>query len=364
MKFTVAKKDFADALKFANKACAVKSQTPILSGIYLSAAESCLEIQATDNTLGIIAKIPANVEESGATVILGKKLFEVVTKLGGDVVTISTDEHNAEISSDGAKFNLLTFKADDFPKIRVEENAQSFEVTKFSFKNLVSKTAFAAAKDDARPIFTGVLFKSDGAKLTLAATNTHRMAVMSEKISATDEFEFIVPAKILQDISAMFEVGGKIKIGYGAGKVTFTFDNLLVTARLIAGMYPNFEKLLNEEKNIFATVDVGDFKNALERVAIIAKESEYECVNLNFADNELKISATSVEVGKAEENIFAKIDGGELEIAFNIGYWLDVLKVLDAEKIIIGLTKPLAPVDVKIVGDDSFHYVVTPVRRG
>ena len=99
-------------------------------------------------------------------------------------------------------------------------------------------------------------------------------------------------------------------------------------------------------------------------MAIIAKENEYQTVALRFADNELKISATSLTIGKAEENISAKMDGGELEIAFNVNYWLDVLKVLDAEKIVIGLTKPLAPVDVKIVGDDSFHYVVTPVRRG
>lgn len=363
MKFLVSKKEFAEALKFANKACAVKSNTPILSGIYLSAAESCLEIQATDNTIGIIAKIPVNVEESGATIILGKKLFEVVTKLGGDVVTVSTNENLAEISSGGTKFDLLTFNADDFPKIKVEENAQTFTLTKFSFKNLVSKTAFAAAKDDGRPIFTGVLFKSDGEKLTLAATNTHRLAVATEKIPATDEFEFIVPAKVLQDISAMFDVGRKMKIGYGKGKITFTFDNLLVTARIIAGMFPNLKNLLNEEKNIFATVDVAEFKNALERAAVIAKESEYNCVDLTFADNGLKISANSNEIGKAEENISAKIDGGELEIAFNIGYWLDVLKVLDAEKIVVGLTKPLAPVDVKIVGDDSFQYVVTPVRR-
>lgn len=359
MKFTVSKKEFAEALKFANKACAVKSNTPILSGIYLSAAESCLEIQATDNTVGIIAKIPASVEESGATVILGKKLFEVVTKLGGEIVTISTNEKLVEISSEGTKFDLLTFNADDFPKIKVEENAQSFTLTKFSFKNLVSKTAFAAAKDDGRPIFTGVLFKSDGEKLTLAATNTHRLAVATEKISA-EEFEFIVPAKILQEISAMLGDGGKMKIGYGTGKITFTFDNLLVTARIIAGMYPNLEKLLNEEKNIFVTVDAVEFKNALERVAVIAKENEYETVALKFADNGLKIFASSVEVGEAEENISAEISGGELEIAFNIGYWLDVLKIVDAEKITIGMTKPLAPVDFQA---DNFHYVVTPVRR-
>ena len=98
-------------------------------------------------------------------------------------------------------------------------------------------------------------------------------------------------------------------------------------------------------------------------MAIIAKESEYQIVALQFANNELKISATSNDIGKAEEIVQAEITGGELDIAFNVNYLLDVLKVLDAGKIIIGLTKLLAPAEVKIVGDDSFQYVVTPVRR-
>ena len=366
MKFTVARKEIADALKFVNKACAVKSNTPILSGIYLSAAESRLEMQATDNTVGIIAKIPVNVEESGATVLIGKYFLEIISKLTGGTVTISTNENFAEISSEGTKYNLLKLDAEDFPKIRQEENLQTFTLSQKKLKNLIRRTYFSAdfSKDASRPIFTGALFKLDGEKLTLAATNIHRLAVMSEKVSAPiDEVKFLVPAKILQEISAMLGDDGEIEINYTGKTANFIFANYLVTARLIAGIYPPFERLLNEEKNIFATVEVAEFKNALERVAIIAKESEYETVALKFADNELKISATSLSIGKAEEFISAEIDGGELEIAFNVNYWLDVLKVLDAEKIVIGLTKPLAPVDVKIVGDDSFHYVVTPVRR-
>ena len=118
MRITISRKELADALKFVNKACVVKSQIPILSGIYLSATESCLELQATDNTLGIIAKIPANVEENGATVIVGKYFLETISKLNGDTVTISTGENLAEIASEGTKYNLLKMSAEDFPKIR------------------------------------------------------------------------------------------------------------------------------------------------------------------------------------------------------------------------------------------------------
>ena len=64
MKVAVARKEFADALKFVLKAVAVKFTTPILAGIYFKAENSTLELQATDHSLGIISKVPANVEES------------------------------------------------------------------------------------------------------------------------------------------------------------------------------------------------------------------------------------------------------------------------------------------------------------
>ncbi len=361
MKIAVARKEFTDTLKIVAKALAVKSNTPILSGIYLSAAASCVEIQATDSTVGIIAKIAANVEEEGETVIIGKKLCEIALKLDGDIVTISTDEHGAEIHSNSAKYNLLTYNADDFPKIQVEEDAQTFTLRQAQFKDLVRKTAFSVSKDDSRPIFTGVLFKIDGENLTLAATDTHRLAVATEKISVPiDEFKFIVPAKILQDISAMFDVGKEIKIGCANSKATFIFDNLLVTARLIAGVYPDFEKVFPKENEIFATIEVVEFKNALERVAIIAKETEYQTVNFVFANDALKISAFSSDIGEAEEYILAKISGGELEISFNYSYFTDVLKILDAEKITLGMKTPLAPIDLQV---GNFRYVATPVRR-
>lgn len=366
MKITVSRKELADALKFVNKACAVKSQIPIMSGIYLSATESCLELQATDNTLGIIAKIPANVETEGATVIVGKYFLETITKLNGDTVTISTGDNLAEIASEGTKYNLLKMSAEDYPKIQQEENLQVFTLSQRKLKNLIRRTYFSAdlLKTTSRAIFAGVLFQFGDENLTLAATNTHRLAVMSENISAPiDELKFIVPAKILQEISSMLGDSSEIKISYTGKTANFIFENYLVTARLISGQFPPYERLLNEEKNIFATVEVSEFRKALERVEVIAKETEYQTVALKFADNELKISATSPEIGKVEEFISAEISGGELDIAFNIGYWLDVLKVLDTEKIIIGMTKPLAPAEVKIVGDDSFQYIVTPVRR-
>lgn len=362
MKIVVPRKEFADALKNVLKAVAVKTMTPILSGVYFKAENARLELQTTDHSLGIILKVPAVVEENGEAVIAGKKLFEIVLKLTGEVLTISADDTNAEIRSAGTKYNLLVMKPAEFPKIKREENLQLFKMRQTEFRNLVRQSAFAAVddKDTSRPIFTGVLFNLEGEKLTLAATNTHRLALVSATLdNPFGDKKVIVPAKALQEISAM-TAEGMIEIAFTEKNAIFVFDNILVKTRIISGDFPPYGRLLDEEKNISVTVNPQDFLQALERVSIIAKETEYGAVDLDFADNEIKISATSADFGKAEENISAKIEGGELEISFNCKYLTDVLKVMDAEKVKIGLSGNLQPLDCQL---DNFRYIVTPVRR-
>ena len=363
MKIIVARKEFADALKNVLKAVAVKSQTPILSGIYLKAENSTLELQATNNSVGIISKVPAVVEEDGEIVILGKKLFEIVQKLSGDTLTITADDKDAEIKSAGTKYNLLVFKAEDFPKIKQEENLQRFKLLQSKLKRLIKQTAYAAAddKDTSRTIFTGVLFNVEGEKLTLAATNTHRLAVVSATLdNPFGDKKVIVPAKILQEISAMSDDSGMVEFAFTEKNAIFVFDNLFVTTRLISGDFPNFSNLLNLEHNIFVKVNPEEFLQALERVSVIAKETDYEMVALLLNGDGLKISSTSAEVGTAEEFVSAEVEGGELDIAFNYNYLTDVLKVIDAEKIEIGMSGTLKPIDFQL---DNFRYIVTPVRR-
>ena len=135
-----------------------------------------------------------------------------------------------------------------------------------------------------------------------------------------------------------------------------------MSARIIAGNFPPVDRLLNEEKTIFAKVVREELLQTLERVAVIGKETEYQTVNLLFGDG-IKISSISPTIGKAEENVVAVIEGGELDISFNCNYLIDALKVIDADKIQIGLTESLKPIKIKPVDDESFQYVVTPVRR-
>ena len=362
MKVIVSRKEFADALKNVLKGTAVKPMTPILAGVYLKAEGSTLEMQATDHTIGITTKIPAVAEESGETVIIGKKLFEMVLKLTGDTLTLKADDTNAEIRSAGTKYNLFVINPADFPKMQDEETTKEISLTQRKMKNFLKKTVYAAAddKETSRPIFTGVLFKAEGEKLTVAATNTHRIAIVYDKLDEPiSDFEYLIPAKTLQEVLGMLSEEGKIKIAFTEKNANLIFDNMKVRTRLIAGNFPNFDNLLNEEKNIEVQVSTQEFFEAIERVAIIAKETEYHTVNLDFEEKEIKISSSSAEVGKAEEIVQAEIEGGDLQISFNYKYLTDVLKVIDAEKICVKMSEKLKPIEFQ---EEDYRYVVTPVR--
>ena len=358
MKFIVARKEFADALKIVLKAVAVKAQTPILSGIYLKADGSTLEMQATDHTIGIKTKIPAVAEENGETVILGKKLFEIVQKLTGDTLTISTAENLAEIRSAGSKFKLMGYAAEDFPKMQAEENLQTFTFRQWQMKKMLKETVFAAAEDgEGRPVFEGVFFHFNGEKLTVAATNTHRLAVTSTDLASSfdGEIKFLVPAKTLEEVEKLL-LDGTLKVTFSNRTATFDLGNVLIVTRLISG-----DSLLHEEKTIFARTNSEELLSALERISVIAKDTEYQTVTLHFSDGGIEIKTRSAEIGEADERVVAVVEGGDLDISFNYNYLIDVLKAAEG-KVTIGLSEKLKPIDFHFDEEKNFVYIVTPVR--
>ena len=73
------------------------------------------------------------------------------------------------------------------------------------FRDLINKTIFSVAIDDARPILKGCLFELDHGTLTSVALDGYRLALAKKPIKSTSaEFSCIVPARTLSEISKIF----------------------------------------------------------------------------------------------------------------------------------------------------------------
>ena len=378
MNISLAKNDLISALQIVSKGLSTKPQTPILSGIYMTAKEGQLELQTTNYELGFILTIPAEIHNTGTAVLPGKYLTEFARKLPAEEVSIDTDSSDglAVIQSGAARFTLRTMEISDFPVLHRMDGTLHFTIKDRTLARLVKKSAFACLREeqrDRRPIFTGCQLEVEGKDVTFAATNVHRLAVKSEQLEEdAGQMRVIIPAKFLEEVTRTIssEVPADIHVTCSYNQVSMSSGSIYMTARLIEGTFPDYRRVIPREENIRTkvTLDAASFASAVDRASLIARTDQYNIVKLSFAQGLMRISSNSPEIGEAEETIPAEVTGDDVTIAFNASYLMDALKSLDSDTCILSLQGSneqgvnLSPMTIREEADPNYIYVVTPVR--
>lgn len=367
MKCTCSKDDLNGALSAVIKAVAVKPSTPVLAGIYLQAAGDSLELQATNFAISVVARVPANVEVEGATVVTGRVLAAVVQKFSGDIVTLTNEKDAAtlELRSEAASFELLSMDAEDFPRINRETSLHSFRINKGALIRLINRTVFACAKDEGRPVFAGCFIDISGTAITFVATNTSRIAIARDVLSdSLDSLQFIVHAATLRNLLGMLyrAADAVVTVGFSGSEVTFSFDDIFLTSRIIDGAFPPYDKVIPASCATTADLDLRDLRAAVDRMQIIAREAEYQTLRFTFTQDGLELSSNSYTLGSSVEHLDSNVSGDDIELSLNFNFLIDALKAFDTEKVSFGMNQPLTPVKISPLGADDFTYIITPLR--
>jgi len=281
MNISLAKNDLISALQIVSKGLSTKPQTPILSGIYMTAKEGQLELQTTNYELGFILTIPAEIHNTGTAVLPGKYLTEFARKLPAEEVSIDTDSSDglAVIQSGTARFTLRTMEISDFPILHRMDGTLHFTIKDRTLARLVKKSAFACLREeqrDRRPIFTGCQLEVEGKEVTFAATNVHRLAVKSEQLEEdAGQIRVIIPAKFLEEVTRTVssEVPADIHVTCSYNQVSMSSGSIYMTARLIEGTFPDYRRVIPREENIRTkvTLDAASFASAVDRASLVAK---------------------------------------------------------------------------------------------
>ena len=362
MKFSCVKSELVSAVQTAGRFVATKASTPILAGMRLTAGDGVVEISATDYEAGTVLHVKADVEEQGEVVVLGRIFCDTVRVMPGDKVEITLSDNVVKIQSEQSVFSLLAMSG-EFPKIKPMTGNVSYSIGAKELKELCRKTSFACAADDTRPVFTGVLLETDAGSAHMVATNVHRLAYAeAPTLGADAKWTSIVPKRMIDELGRVLPDEGSVHVACSDNEVSFAFGESLFTTRVISGSFPDFRRVFPKGATKKATIDVSAFSSALGRVALIAKSSEYNTVNFEFGNGMLKMTSTNPIVGKAVESVAIAYEGEPLEINFNASYVMDVLKVIDGEKVVVEMAEPLKPATFHNEKDNGFLYVATPVR--
>ncbi len=374
--------EFNYAIQLVSKAVASRPTHPILANLLLTADQGTNKISLTgfDLNLGIQTSFNATVNKSGAITVPSKLLSEIVNKLPSETpVSLDVDESsdNILIKSDRGSFNIKGISSDDYPSLPFVESGTSLNIDPSSFLKALKLTIFASSSDDSKQLLTGVNFTFNLKYLESAATDGHRLAVVlvnnKENFDEKEDFALneenlsvTIPTRSLREIEKLVSLRSSensIKLFYDKGQVVFISSNQIITTRTLEGSYPNYSQLIPDNFTKLFTFNTKKIIESLERIAVLAdQQSSVVKIKLNEKNLAL-VSADAQDIGNASELVPVSFDFDQFDIAFNVRYLLEGLKVISSENVIFKCNLPTTP--AVLVPEDninSFTYLVMPVQ--
>ena len=163
----------------------------------------------------------------------------------------------------------------------------------------------------------------------------------------------------MTELQRLLTDDGDVKVSVGSGQIAFDLNNTLLVSKLIEGNYPNYRQVIPGEMKERVTLERETFLNSLRRVSLLASDKS-NSIKLNFAKNNIDITANTPEVGEAKESLPVAYKGREFSIAFNPEFLMAPLRNLTEDEIFLDLIDEMSPGVIKI--QSPFLYVLMPMR--
>lgn len=368
MKFYCDADKLNTALNIVSKAVETNAVSPYMEGVFLSAKGGCLTLKGNNMETGIETAIPANISEDGEIVINCKMLCDIAKRLPKDVVEIMINEkNNVSISCFNSDYMVVGLPADQYPDIPEIENGKRITIPSPVLKNMINKTIFAVSTnpDEVRKVLKGSLFEIENNTLTIVSVDLVRLAMITKQLSdITDgDVKFIVPGKTLNDLKGMLSDNEEdnVSITVGENQALFSCAGFKLTTRLIDGEYFSYKQIIPKQFKESLTVEGRSFVKSIERVEPIIDNVSKNPIKITFTDSRIKIKCET-QLGRVNDMVECDYAGDDMTVGFNYRYIHDAVVRCEEEQILFHFNSPLNPFIISCPGDDSYMFMVLPVR--
>lgn len=363
MKIYLSQSVLIRGLNMVSKGVSTKNTLEILRGILFEAYEGKLILTSNNLEIGIQTVIEeVDIERPGRIVIDARLFIDIIKKMNDRMILIEVDEYRIiNIKSENVEFNIKGFEADDFPLPATVAKDHYRELSSDIFKEMVRKTSFAVSVDEDKPAYNGELLHIESRGIHMIAMDGFRLALKTY-VTQTDfsDTKILLPGKSILEVSRMIQpVHDTIKLGFDEKHACFVIGETIVTTRLLKNDFINYEKIIPSEFSTTVKIHRDHFLDSLERATLVAHKN---LIKLSIKDEIMEISSKNDEIGNLNESVHISLNGEPLEIAFNAKFFIDCLKSIDEEEIILHFNSALSPCVLQIAEDDSYTYLILPVR--
>lgn len=361
MKFTTKKPDLLKAVSIVSRLATTRASLPILQNIYLETDGNLLKLRSTDLEQTLEVDIEGRVEENGAITVPARLITEYLQNNTDEQVTLFTEDLTTHISSTNHQAKIKGMDAGEYPSLPKTKTDTSINLNPKVLEAAISKTLFAAASDDTRPILTGLLFRFEEKNLTVVGTDGYRLAYAKIATPTALTGNFILPKRALLEVTRLMGED-EVEITLTPSQARFTCGQTRLITRVLDGTFPAYEGIIPKSKKFEVEINTSALLQSLKLASLFSRDSAYS-TKLELEGRKLKITATSPTLGENTNEVDLNKEVSEkFTISANAQYLTDALAVMSGD-VALALLDDKSPIVLTVPKQDDYLYLVMPLRN-
>ena len=364
MKLTFQKDDLLYPLQMLQGLASEQDTSPMPSNVLIRAEGNTVECIATDMEVGIRMKVEGTVREEGTITVSAEKLGDIVegwpTEKPIDLAT--TTDGKVEITCGNDLYKIVELADAEFPQLpSVDDGALAIDGD--TLRSVLHKTEFAASTDKVRRTFlNGLYFNLFEDRTEVVATNGVQLALAHcEPFRLSEDNDgFIVPLKAVKGIERTFAGSPEVRISRVANQILFSDERTTLTAQLVDGEYPKYEKLFPESPKMHTVVQKEPILRATRQISAFS-DPKCPAVCLEIDEQQIRISPRDSDPDEKHETLAVESSTGSIRIGFDARILIEALMHIGTESLVMEFTGELKPVIFKPIGEEGHICLIMPM---
>lgn len=380
MKTLILKEKLKEGIGTVERISGKSLSLPILNNVLISTEKNFLNLATTDLEVGINWWSLVKTEREGKIAVPSRILSGLVNFLPEKPVELEVKDLILKVKCGEYQTSIKGFNPEDFPIIPKVMSQEKIVIKSQLFCQNLSRVVDIASFSSTKPEISGIFFLFQKNLIVMAATDSFRLGetkiyLESPQNNLTKDYSLILPQKAAKEIINIFGGdNGVLTMYFSPNQILFesglsetSHPKVQLVSRLIEGDYPNYQEIIPKKSETKIIVPLNEFLNQIKLSSLFSSKINEVKLKIDPKKNQLNIFSQNPDVGEYDSFLNAKIDGKPFEISFNYRFLLDGLlnMSLGREKeteIILELNGSEKPGVIKAKGDDSYLYLVMPIK--
>ena len=346
MRFTISSTALNSRLLSLSRVINSKNTLPILDCFLFEVRGGQLIVTASDSENVMQSTMPLeSFEGEGMFAVNSQTIIDAVKELPEQPLNIDINlgELKIYVTYQNGYYDFPIQNAEEYPQVQaVDEGAISMTIDSGVLADNISRSLFATAQDELRPVMNGIYFDLTADYLAIVASDGHKLVRNKNlNIKSDAPSAFILPKKpatLLKNV--LVKDGSNVMIRFDQHSAEITFTDGKLNCRLIEGRYPNYDSVIPKDNPNHIVIDRKSFIGALRRVLPFSSDSS-QLIRYKVGNGQLELSAEDVDFStRAKESITCEYEGTPMQIGFKGSSMLEILNNLQSENVAVRLADP------------------------